>query len=126
MLPACIPRYAWGVQPNLPGGINPAALTFPNASTGKPVYTLWNGNIRAADTPFGPWRDVGNDCGGNAAPVYHNGVFFCTSQHTTEVFTTTDLNVKRWTKYSDVNVTLANGSSVPYARALPNVEDPFM
>ena len=28
-----------------------------------------------------------NPCGANPAPAYHKGMFYCTSQHTTEIFT---------------------------------------
>lgn len=46
--------YTWGVEPNLPGGINPMALTFPNSSdAGKIVYSLWNGDIRTSSSPNG-------------------------------------------------------------------------
>lgn len=116
--------YRWGVEPNLPGGINPAALTFRNSSTGRIVYSLWNGGIRVADSPYGPWSSLPGrgGCGGNPAPWRHpNGTFFCVSQHTLELTSADDLG-EAFVKVSDINITLANGTSVLYAKALPNIE----
>eukprot|EP00041_Stephanoeca_diplocostata_P028702 m.827940 g.827940 ORF g.827940 m.827940 type:complete len:256 (+) comp23419_c1_seq7:773-1540(+) len=119
--------YSWGVEPNIPGGINPAFLVYNKTTTGETQYTLWNGNIRTSDSPYGPWTVIPGrgDCGTNRAPVFHNGVFYCTSQRTTQVYTTTKLG-DAWETYSDINVTLANGTSVSYASQFETVEDPFL
>lgn len=117
--------YSWEPALDLPRGINPAALAFLNATTGQTVYTLWDGGVLAADSPLGPWRTYGRGCGGNPAPAYFNGTFYCTSQHTLEISSQSTVS-GAWSKLSDINVTLKNGSRVPYAKALPNVEDPFL
>lgn len=128
-----LPHYDWT-------NINPAALAFPNRSssdgvssggTNATVFTLWDGAVMRADTPGGPWSPIpghGVGCGGNPAPAFdtRTGAFYCTNQHTLEIFTTPALGEAPWTHLSDVNLTLANGSNVPYARYLPNVEDPFL
>jgi hypothetical protein len=101
-------------------------LTFPNASTGQPVYSIWQGNVRTSSSPYGPWRDGGGTCGGNAAPVYRQGVFYCVSQHTLQMTSSTNLTLRHpFAPFSDINITLTNGSSVSYAAYLPNIEDPY-
>jgi hypothetical protein len=117
--------YDWSIAADLPRGINPAALTIKNSTDGNPLYTLWDGGVLASESPDGPWTNIGGGCGGNPAPAFKDGVFYCTSQHTTELTSTSNLKSK-FTKVSDINVTLANGTSLPYGKALPNVEDPFL
>ena len=118
-----LPHYNWT-------NINPAALAFPTNSSGgdATAYTLWDGGVQLASAPGGPWSPitgVRTGCDGNAAPAWHKGRFYCTSQHTLAVRTAAALGAT-WEHLSDVNITLANGSNVPYARYLPNVEDPFL
>ena len=64
--------YSWGVEPNIPGGINPMFLTFKDNSTNKTRYTLWNGGIRESEPPFRNWTQVQGrgSCGTNGAPAY--------------------------------------------------------
>ena len=87
--------YDWSARPTIPGGINPAFLYYNDSVTGKTVYTLWNGGVRSADSPDGPWVKVPgrNPCGANPAPAHHKGVFYCTSQHTTEIFSAPKISV---------------------------------
>ena len=122
--------FSWGVQPNIPGGINPMFLTYNDSQTGKTRYTLWNGGIREAQPPFINWTNVpaphgGGDCGTNGAPAYHNGTFYCVSQHTTEIVSTPTLGGK-WTKLADINVTTSTVNNTPYAKLMPNIEDPYL
>lgn len=118
--------YTWTRAPDLPRGINPAALAFPDPETGRTLYTLWTGGILPSWGPAGPWNvSLGHGCGGNNAPAFYNGTFFCVSQHTTELMSASRLG-DQWSKTSDINVTLANGSNVRYADVMPAVEDPFL
>ena len=116
--------YDWTSEPTIPGGINPAALTYVDNTTGKTIYTLWNGGIRAADSPDGPWTKLPgrNPCGLNPAPAYHNGMFYCTSQHTTEIYSSPQINTG-WTKLSDINITTTGGKSVGYSKLVQSVEE---
>ena len=81
--------WDWTSQPNMStgGGENPAALVFPNKTTGKTVYSIWiGGRVHVADSPYGPFEDYGYRYeGGNPAPVYHKGAFYATNQGTEEV-----------------------------------------
>jgi hypothetical protein len=119
--------YDWTSKPTIPGGINPAFLVFNGSQSGKTVYSLWDGGVRTSDSPDGPWSKVSgrNPCGANPAPATHKGEFFCTSQHTKQIYHAPALEGP-WTTISDINITAANGSSVSYASAFPNVEDPFL
>jgi hypothetical protein len=67
----------------------------------------------------------GGGCGTNGAPAYYNDTFYCVSQHTTEIVTTTTLGGK-WKKLADINVSTSNAANIPYARLMPNIEDPFL
>ena len=115
--------YDWTSEPTIPGGINPAALTYTDKATGKVVYTLWNDGIHVSDSPYGPWTKLPgrNPCGLNPAPAYHNNVFYCTSQHTTEIFSSPSID-KGWTKLSDINIT-TDGKSVGYSQVVQSVEE---
>ena len=116
--------YDWTSEQTIAGGINPAALTYVDKTTGKTVYTLWDGGIRASTSPDGPWDELPgrNPCGLNPAPAYHNGTFYCTSQHTTEIFSSQQINTG-WTKLSDINITTTGGKSVGYAQVVKSVEE---
>ena len=60
--------YTWFREPSLPGGINPAFLTYNDSATGKAVYSLWDGPIRIADSPaMHNFTDLPGHggCGGN-------------------------------------------------------------
>ena len=48
--------YDWTSSPNISSSaINPAALVFPNATTGKTAYSLWiGGDILVASDAAGP------------------------------------------------------------------------
>ena len=121
--------YSWFKEPTLPGGINPAFLTYTNSTTKKPTYSLWDGDIRIADSPaMHNFTSLGRHqggCGGNPAPARaKNGTFYCVSQHTRELVSATKLG--EWSYVSDINLTLSNGSTVSYASAFANVEDPFL
>lgn len=47
--------FRWNQRENIPGGINPAFLTYNDSATGKTKYTLWDGGVRSSDSPDGPW-----------------------------------------------------------------------
>ena len=66
--------FDWSARPTIAGGINPAALAY-NSTSGETVYTLWDGGVRAAPTPDGPWAKLPgrNPCGLNPAPATHAG-----------------------------------------------------
>ena len=49
------------------------------------------------------------------------GTFYCTSQHTTEIFSADNI-AGPWTKLADINVTVG-GETVGYSKMLPNVEE---
>ena len=49
------------------------------------------------------------------------GVFYCVSQHTTEIVTTTKLGGV-WTHLADINVTTSTHDNIPYAKLQPNIE----
>ena len=109
--------YSWRSLGQGDLGSNPAAVTYTDAG-GKTHYTLWSGGkIRRADSPHGPFSEVGHYPSGNPAPLYHDGKFYMTSQRTAEVLTATAPAFEWWTHYADINVTWAPGS---------HREDPFM
>lgn len=89
-------------------GINPAMLVFEDNNMGnnKTTYSLWTGGqIRVADDPNGPFEVVVNATypGDNPAPIYHEGKFYMTNQHTKFVWTSSSLSGP-WTLYSDIQV----------------------
>jgi hypothetical protein len=121
--------YVWERSASLPRGINPAALAFPAADgSGRTMYTLWEGGILPSWSPAGPWNaSIGSTCGGNSAPAYHNGSFYCVSQHTLQLVSRPALGgAGGWETVSDINITDSSGASVRYADAVANVEDPFL
>jgi len=113
--------WEWTSQPDIKTyGENPAFVVFKNAS-GKTIYSLWEGGIvRVADSPYGPFTKVDGYVypGGNPAPIYHNGSFYLTNQHTSNVFTTPYLG-GNWTTYATID-----HSMFPHDEY--HVEDPFM
>jgi hypothetical protein len=113
--------YTWN-KPDMPGKINPAFLTFKNESTGKVVYSLWfGGAVHKADSLDGPFEypPIFKYSGSNPAPIWHDGAFYMTNQHTKQVFTTPVLGPGgRWTVFANIS-----NSTVP-AGVIP--EDPFM
>lgn len=123
--------YSWAAMTDVAGGINPAFLIFPNTSNGnQPVFSLWlRGKIHVADSAAGPYRVLEASYPGapnaNPAPVFHDGAFYLTTQHTDTVWMTpsllpspnTDPEV-RW----QVFATIPHGD-VP-AGVVP--EDPYM
>ena len=71
--------YAWFKEPSLPGGINPAFLAYTDRATGAAVYSLWDGDIRIADSPalrnFTSLGRHAGGCGGNPAPARAKSAF---------------------------------------------------
>jgi hypothetical protein len=107
-------------SPNISStAINPAALVFPNASTGAPVYTLWVGGdilVSASGSAAGPYvKAYTNPLPSNSAPAYYKGAFYVTDQGTTSLQTATSL-AGPWTKFCDIT-----RPALPYT-----VEDPFL
>eukprot|EP00038_Savillea_parva_P026288 m.52918 g.52918 ORF g.52918 m.52918 type:complete len:394 (+) comp7413_c0_seq1:3-1184(+) len=115
--------WDWTSQPNMStgGGENPAALVFPNKTTGKTVYSIWiGGRVHVADSPYGPFEDYGYRYeGGNPAPVYHKGAFYATNQGTEEILMTPELG-QPWTQYGTMNHSLLPNTTYYH------VEDPFL
>eukprot|EP00040_Diaphanoeca_grandis_P040755 m.262103 g.262103 ORF g.262103 m.262103 type:complete len:363 (-) comp44380_c0_seq1:127-1215(-) len=113
--------YDWSSPPlKTNGGENPAAVVFKNETTGKMVYSIWiGGSIQVSDSPDGPFTklDGSRYPGGNPAPVFHEGVFYMTSQKTTEISMTTNLGGS-WKQFSTIS-----HAEVPLNW---NIEDPFM
>lgn len=113
--------YDWSSRANISvAAINPAALVFPNATTGAETYSIWIGGsillAESADGPFikSPFTYPGGD-GSNPAPVFLNGSFYLTNQGTDQIWTTPSLD-KPWTVFTTIP-----HPSLPYT-----VEDPFM
>ena len=121
--------YAHGVSSNVEGpydfsspnissnAINPAALVFPNATSGELVYSLWiGGDILLSSTAAGPYvKAYANPQPSNTAPAYYKGAFYVTDQGTTSLLTATSL-AGPWTTFSAIT-----RPSLPYT-----VEDPFL
>lgn len=113
--------WNWTALPTLNSsiGINPAFLTFPDPATGAPVHSLWvAGVVATSSSLYGPFTVIKNFSypSVNPAPVFHNGAFYFTNQHTQAILTTAAIAPGSvWSVYS--NITL----HVPY-----HIEDPFM
>jgi hypothetical protein len=114
--------YDWFTKPHLAGRNNPAALAFKDPNDGnKTKYTLWDRTLRIAESLDGPWESLGNNgAGANAAPVFHDGKWYVTNQHTEQVWTAPALakNMK-WKPFATINVSNVLPMGV-------KVEDPFM
>lgn len=109
--------YNWA-NPNISSNaINPAALVFPNATTGAPVYSLWIGNdILTSDDANGPYvKAFPNPHPSNSAPAYFAGVFYMVDQGTSTLWSATSL-AGPWSVVSTIK-----RPSLPYV-----VEDPFL
>jgi hypothetical protein len=110
--------YSWNLPNVTIRGENPAAVVYTNASTGKTMYSLWTGpEVIVADSVNGPWTSVdGTTPGGNPAPLFHNGAFYATTQHTSNIVTSTSLGGP-WTVFANI--------TVPWVTK-GRREDPFM
>jgi hypothetical protein len=101
---------------------NPAALVFPNETTGEPVYSLWvGGKLLVSSSPSSPFETLdgvtypGGD--NNPAPTYYNGAFYLTNQPTTQVFTSTSITGP-WNVWAEIPQS--------YLPSGYTVEDPFL
>jgi hypothetical protein len=95
--------YDWS-SPNITSSaINPAALVFPDAKTGKMIYSLWIGaDIYVAADAAGPYaKKYKNPMPSNTAPAFLNGSIFATNQGTTEIKTATSL-AGPWSTFSNI------------------------
>ena len=114
--------FDWTAMPNLPvHDINPAALTYPNASspTGSTTAVFLGGSIMIASSPAGPFA-VSNYTypgggGSNPAPIWRDGALYMTNQGTDTVWTTPSLG-SPWTAFSTIH-----HPTFPYT-----IEDPVM
>lgn len=108
--------YNFDKYPRIAGGHNPGFTTF--VEDGKTMYSLWPdaGGILVADSLDGTWSSVGAVPAGNPAPIFLNGSFYVTSQHTDEVLTAKSLSGP-WLPYSKI--------TVPWTTR-GRREDPFM
>ena len=110
--------YDWSRFPNISStAINPAALVFPNASSGEPAYALFIGaDILVSNNAAGPYvKAYANPQPSNTAPAFFNGAFYVTDQGTTSLLTATSL-AGPWTTFCSIS-----RPSLPYT-----VEDPFL
>jgi hypothetical protein len=110
--------YDWSRFPNISStAINPAALVFPNASTGEPVYALFiGGDILLSSSAAGPFAVAyKNPQPSNTAPAYYQGAFYVTDQGTTSLLTATSL-AGPWSTFCTIT-----RPALPYT-----VEDPFL
>ena len=110
--------YDWSSSPNISStAINPAALTFPNASSpsGALVYSLWIGSdILVASDPAGPFNFYArNPLPGNTATAFANGKIYAMNQ-ANHIQMATSL-AGPWTAFS----TITHPAGMPYT-----VEDP--
>ena len=114
--------FTWGRYPDLPGAINPAFVVYPHPSTGRPVYSLWvGGKIQVADSAAGPYRLLEGVSypGVNPAPMYHDGAFYMTNQHTTNIYRAPSLDPEvEWVVVANIS-----HAKVP-AHVTP--EDPYL
>jgi len=112
--------FDWAAEPNISSAaINPGFLEFVDGATGRTVYSLWTGgDVLVADSLGGPFVQAARYSGVNPAPVFSNGSFFLTTQHTTEVLTAPSL-AGPWSFF-------ANITHPPLAAANYTVEDPRM
>ena len=129
--------YSWHTMTDVFGGINPAYLVFPNKSDGnRMVYSLWlKGKIHVADSAAGPYRllaGVSYPSGSNSnpAPMYHEGAFYITTQHTDTVWTRLSLDPgPDGTRSSDdPEAGWAEFGTISHDRVPPGVvpEDPYL
>ena len=65
---------------------------------------------------YGHFPPSGPGPGGNPAPIYHDGVWYATSQGTKEIVSCGKTLGAAWTKVADIPVHLDHGTQ----------EDPFM
>jgi hypothetical protein len=111
--------YDWSKEANISSTIiNPAALVFPDATTGAPVYSLWvGGDIFTSSSADGPFaKSYKNPMGSNPAPAFYKGNFYLTDQRTTQVLTTSSLD-SPWVIFGNIS----HPPDLPYV-----VEDPFL
>eukprot|EP00543_Licmophora_paradoxa_P004252 CAMPEP_0202456544 /NCGR_PEP_ID=MMETSP1360-20130828/13774_1 /ASSEMBLY_ACC=CAM_ASM_000848 /TAXON_ID=515479 /ORGANISM="Licmophora paradoxa, Strain CCMP2313" /LENGTH=175 /DNA_ID=CAMNT_0049076375 /DNA_START=122 /DNA_END=646 /DNA_ORIENTATION=- len=94
-------------------GLNPAMLTFPDRKTGKIQYSIWIANtVRISPNPDGPFRPIMNVSlpnVNNAAPVYHKGMFYMTSQRTSTIWVSPSIQGP-WDVFSEINVDVPSGT----------------
>ena len=120
--------YAWKSL-GFNSGINPALLVFPantttsdTTATVESYFSLWvGGRIHISSSPNGPFQILSNATypdSNNPAPIYHQGRFYMTSQHTRKIWTTASLIPSvPWTLHSQIDVDLPKGTTL---------EDPTM
>ena len=118
--------FSWSTLPDIKTGINPAFLSFRNASGS--YHTIWDESfgVKIATSLDGPFLKVGGFAlpspkQPNPAPIYHDNAFFLVTQHTKSVWTTPSLAPGAvWTLHGNIsqgNTTLPTNV---------HVEDPFM
>ena len=111
--------WDWASRPNLTSSaINPGFLTYPNTTTGEPVYSIWaGGSIVSSDSLDGPFLHD-SKYGGliNPAPIYFKGTFYLAQQSTRSILSSPAVGGP-WTLFSNITHSPAQGYVV---------EDPFM
>ena len=121
--------YEFGARPDIaPASINPGLLVFNDYSSAgnKTVVSLWMGDhVVVAGSPDGNFSRVPNfkyPGKANPAPLWHDGAFYLTTQHTLQVYrlagSTLGAPGVEWSVHANIS-----HASVP-AGVTP--EDPFM
>ena len=97
---------------------NPASVTYTDPITKTIKYSLWvGGNIYVSDSINGPFSNIGKGPGSNPAPIFHNNVWYATTQSSQAILTTTKLG-DPWIHYADIASTARLDHGVQ--------EDPFL
>lgn len=117
--------YDWSFcsVPGTDNNHNFQSVVFPDAD-GKPSYSLWmqGGPVYLADSPFGPFEPVNNSFAGvNPAPLYHQGAFYVTTQHTKYIQTASSLSGP-WSRFAEIELNVTEGTGTEFGTR----EDPFM
>jgi hypothetical protein len=107
-------------------GNNPAALVYKDSATGKSIYTIWiGGHVWTSPSAQGPFSKTDfKYVGANPAPIYHNGAFYLTNQHTSAIYMTKSLDPERgnWTQFASIdhgNVPQGATPEDPCAKIMP-------
>ena len=116
--------YDWTGPDIAPASINPALLVYRDAAN-KTVYSLWMANyVLIADSLDGNFTRVPgfkHPGGANPAPLWHDGAFYITTQHTQQIWRLPGSTLRadlRWSVFANISHAGCPPGTVP--------EDPFM
>ena len=107
--PAAEGPHEWHSSITLrPGENNPGLAAWSNASGNFTSLWLYD-HVHVAASPSGPFTSVNSSfTGGNAAPVYHDGAFYVTTQRVNHVFTAPQPSGP-WTVHANISTTTPSG-----------------